>query len=140
WRSPNYGELVGYWERLSHAERRVGVSVSRVIGRPGDAVALRNGVLRINERDIARQLRGPVLPPPTRSGEATVEYLESFPSGRQINTYCSADWANGEEDFNLVLRDDEYLLLEDTRDFTSQRIVTEDDLIGSVYGRLLPIG
>jgi signal peptidase I len=100
--------------------------VKRVIGLPGDTVAMRGGVLILNGRPVPKQGLGPAFIPvspnsPCRAlmssrGCAYPAFRETLPGGRSYRTFDSIDGGPGDDIASVTVPPGRLFLMGDNRD------------------------
>jgi signal peptidase I len=116
--------------------------VKRVIGLPGDRIALRGGVLFINGKQVARKSRGDLTLPASRNipcgidEAATCRYpafVETLPNGRSYVTLDQTPFAPRDNFGTVTVPPDHLFLLGDNRDDSSDsRFALAEGGIGMV--------
>ncbi|WP_309091234.1 signal peptidase I [Phenylobacterium sp.] len=89
--------------------------IKRVIGLPGDRVALRGGQVLVNGRPLPRQVLGRTEDPEA-PGVIVTEVRESAPDGRPYVTYDRGAGLPGDDVGPVVVPEGFYFMLGDNRD------------------------
>ncbi len=110
-RDPERGDVVVF--RLPRDPRQVWIK--RVIGLPGDRVAVRDGAVFVNGRLLPTTVRAPALDPET-PGRIVVPVRERQPGGAAYTTHDAGPGSPGDEMGTVVVPAGSYFVMGDNRD------------------------
>ncbi|MGV3549114.1 signal peptidase I [Rhizobium sp.] len=108
--------------------------IKRVIGLPGDTVQVKNGIVHLNGRPLAREPAG-LYEIPTLSGEKAEKFVETLPEGRSYTVMEIEASSPGDNTPVFEVPEGHYLVLGDNRDNSNDSrfsvgFVPEDTIIG----------
>jgi signal peptidase I len=110
-RGPSRGDVVVF--RLPRDPREVWIK--RVIGLPGDRVAVRDGAVLVNDRPLLTRVLAPV-PGPGTPHPTVMPVLESQPGGPTYTIHDGGPGLPGDEMATVVVPAGHYFVMGDNRD------------------------
>ncbi len=132
--APKAGDVTTFW--VGHGDHRY-LYVMRVIGEPGDRVALKDGRVSINGNVLQRKDLGPVQPEGA-GGLPLRLFEETLPSGYSYLVLDDPDSGGLDDMDEMTLPADRYFVLGDNRDNSNDSrsanvgAIPRDDFAGKV--------
>ena len=128
-RAPQRGDIIVFkLPRDNHTDY-----IKRLIGMPGDRVQVRDGIVYINDKPLARTREGEVvLDMGGGFGQPATRYRETNPEGRQYVTYDFGPTGDVDNTGVYVVPQGQYFLMGDNRDNSLDSRYPEEVGVGFV--------